>query len=100
MCENISKGISKNVSSKFSQKCIDHAKHFTINWIKAISKRVIQKTAEETGNLIGNKIVDKITRVSKVLKNNNPETNEEEILRERYTYPEQRQKIIDDLRLT
>ena len=100
MCENISKGISKNVSSKFSQKCIDHAKHFTINWIKAISKRVIQKTAEETGNLIGNKIVDKITRVSKVLKKNNPEANEEEILRERYTSPEQRQKIIDDLRLT
>ena len=56
MSESISKSISKNVSSKFSQKCIDHAKHFTINWIKAISKRVIQKTAEETGDLIGNKI--------------------------------------------
>ena len=100
MRENISKSISKNVSSKFSQKRIDHAKHFTINWIKATSKRVIQKTAQETGDLIGNKIVDKITRVQKVLKKNNPEENEEEILRERYTSPEQRQKIIDDLRLT
>ena len=100
MCENISKSISKNVSSKFSQKRIDHAKHFTINWIKATSKRVIQKTAQETGDLIGNKIVDKITRVPKTLKKNNPETNKEEILRERNTSPEQRQKIIDDLRLT
>ena len=100
MCENISKSISKNVSSKFSQKRIDHAKHFTINWIKATSKRVIQKTAQETGDLIGNKIVDKITRVPKTLKKNNPETNKEEILRERNTSPEQRQKILDDLRLT
>ena len=99
MRENISKSISKNVSSKFSQKRIDHAKHFTINWIKATSKRVIQKTAQETGDLIGNKIVDKITRVPKTLKKNYPETNKEEILRERNTSPEQRQKIIDDLRL-
>ena len=30
---------------------------------------------------------------------NNSETNEEEILRERYISPEQRQKIIYDLRL-
>ena len=100
MCEDIRKSISKNVSTNCSQKCIDHGKHFTINWIKATSVRVIQKTAQETGDLIGNKIVDKITRVSKVLKKNNPEANEEEILRERYTSPEQRQKIIDDLRLT
>ena len=99
MRENISKSTSKNVSTKFSQKRIDHAKHFTINWIKATSKRVIQKTAQETGDLIGNKIVDKITRVPKTLKKNNPETNKEEILRERNTSPEQRQKIIDDLRL-
>ena len=37
-------------------------------------KRAIQKTAEETGDLIGNKIADKITSVSKksdkVLPNN------------------------------
>ena len=65
MCESISKSISKNVSSKFNQKCIDHAKHFTINWIKAISKRVIQKTAEETGDLIGNKIVVKLQESEK-----------------------------------
>ena len=62
ICKNISKNISKNVSSKFSQKRIDHAKHFTINAVKATSKRAIQKTAVATGDLIGNKIVDKITQ--------------------------------------
>ena len=60
--KNISKSISKNVSKKFSQKRIDHAKHFTINAVKATSKRAIQKTAVATGDLIGNKIVDKITQ--------------------------------------
>ena len=62
ICKNISKSIKKNVSKKFSQKRIDDAKHFTINAVKATSKRAIQKTAVATGNLIGNKTVDKITQ--------------------------------------
>ena len=37
----------------------------TTDAIKTATKRVIQKTAEVTGDLIGNKIVDKITSVSK-----------------------------------
>ena len=54
-----------------------------------------------TCDLIGNKIDDKITRVSKTSRNNNSVTNEEEILREKYMIsPELRQKVIDDLRLT
>ena len=32
---------------------------------KAASKRVVQKTAEGTGDLIGNKIADKITLIGK-----------------------------------
>ena len=31
--------------------------------LKLVSKRVIQKTAEATGDLIGNKIADKITKI-------------------------------------
>ena len=65
-----------------------------LNW-----KRSIQKTEDATGNLIGNKISDKITRASKSSPNNNLETNKEEILRESYISPELRQKIIDDSRL-
>ena len=53
---------------------------------------------EVTGDLIGNKIADKITRVSKTSPQNNLETSEE-ILREKHISLELRQKIIDDLRL-
>ena len=60
--KNVSKSISKNVRKKFSEKRIDHAKHFTINAVKATWKRAIQKTAVATGDLIGNKTVDKITQ--------------------------------------
>ena len=37
------------------------------------SKRVIQKRAEATGDLIGNKITDKITNVPRTLSQNNSE---------------------------
>ena len=41
---------------------------------KTTQKRAIQKTAEATGDLIGNEIADKITKVSKNLQENNSET--------------------------
>ena len=47
------------------KKLLDSAKISTTDAIKAASKIVIQKSAEATGDLIGNKIPDKITRVSK-----------------------------------
>ena len=40
-------------------------KSFTADAIKIASKRAIQKTAGETGDLIGNIIADKTTSVSK-----------------------------------
>ena len=61
--------------------------------LKISSKRVIQKTAEVTGDLIGNKFADKITRVSKTLSQNSLETNEE-IIKEKHISPELRQKKI------
>ena len=65
-------------------------------------KRIVKKTAEATHDLIGNKIAVKITKALKNSPQNNLETvtNEEEISKERYVSPEQRQKIIDNLRLT
>ena len=59
--------------------------------LKISSKRVIQKTAEATSDLIGNKFADKITRVSKTSSQNNLETNEE-IVKEKHISPELRQK--------
>ena len=53
--------------------------------------------------MIGNKIANRITKVSKNSQQNNSETvtneNDKEIPKERYISPEERQKIIDDLRL-
>ena len=62
MGKNIGKTISKNLSGKYSQKLLNHAKQSATGALKTNSKRVIQKTAEATGDLIGNnKISDKIT---------------------------------------
>ena len=66
-------------------------------------KRATQKVAEATGDLISNKNGDKIMKLSKNSPQNNSEkvTNEhgEERTKKRYTSPEERQKIIDDLKL-
>ena len=67
------------------------------------SKRVIRKTEEATGDLISNKNTNRITKVSKSSVQSNSESikneHDQEISKERYISPEERQKIIDDLRL-
>ena len=90
--------MSKILSSKYNQKLLDHAKQSATDALKTSSKRAIQKTAEATGDLIGIKIADKIKRSSKTSPQCKSEANEE-ILREKYIFPELREKIIDDLRL-
>ena len=57
--------MGKNLSDKYGQKLLDSAKKSTTDAIKTASKRAIQKTAEETGDLIGNKVNDEITNASK-----------------------------------
>ena len=49
------------MSNKYSLKLLDTAKKSTTDAIKTTSKRAIQKTAEATADLIGNKTIDKIT---------------------------------------
>ena len=89
-------------TNKYSQKLLDIAKKSTTDAIKKASKRAIQKTAEATGDLIGNKIADKITNVSK--KNNDPNNETEEDVeitthKKRSISPEEKQQIINELRL-
>ena len=62
---SFAKNMGKSVSNKYGQKLLDSAKKSTTYVIKTASKRAIQKTAEATGDLIGNKIADKISSVSK-----------------------------------
>ena len=54
---------AKNMSNKYGQKLFDTAKRSTTDVIKTASKRGIQKSAEATGDLIGNKIADKIASI-------------------------------------
>ena len=60
--------------------------------LKTFPKRVIQKTAESTGDLIGTKIDNKFTGVSKNLQQNNSEIvtndNYKGIPKERYVFQE------------
>ena len=97
------KNISKNLSSKYSQKLLNHTKQSATDAIKTASTRTIQKTAEATCDLIGNKIADRITKLSKNSQQNDSETvtneHDKEIPQERYISSEKRQEIIDDLRL-
>ena len=71
---------------------MDTATKTGIDAAKTASKRVVQKTAEATEDLIGNKIDDRITSIGK------PKEKTKEI-EEIYIPPERRQKIINDLRL-
>ena len=74
--------------------------------LKKSTTDAIKTTAEATGDLIGNKIADKITSVSnkkstKELLNNDEREENVEITthKKRYVSPEERRQIIDELRL-
>ena len=99
---SFAKNRGKNVSSKYDQKVLDSAKKSTADAIKIVSKKAIQKTAEATGDLIGNEIADKITDISKNFlmelhskKLQNNEVNDEiEIPKERYLSQKKYSKLL------
>ena len=56
---------ARKFNNKYGKKLIDTATKTEIDAAKTASKRVVQKTTEATGDLIGNKIADKITSIGK-----------------------------------
>ena len=86
MGKDIGKNISRSLSSKYNQKLFGHGK-------QTPSKVSIQKTSEATGDLIGNKIVNEITKVSRNSLQNNSEAIESETEIHIYS-SKKRQKII------
>ena len=88
--------VAKSMSKNYSQKLLDGAKKSTTDGINISSKRAIQKTAEATGDLIGNKIGDELTSISKSPKDLYSKTkeNEIEIPKERYISPERDKKLL------
>ena len=72
-----------NLSSK------GHVKQSATDAFKTASKRVIHKTAEATGDLIGNKITDKITSAGK-----SREEDKTKKVQEIYIPPEKGSKLL------
>ena len=97
--------MGKSLSNKYGQKIINSAQKSTADAIETASKRTIQKTAEAAGDLIDNRIADEITSVSRKKStkelHNNDKTEDLEITshKKRYISLEERQKIINELRL-
>ena len=58
--------LARKFGDKYGKKIIDTATKTGIVAAKTASKRVVQKTAKATGDIIGNKIADKITSAGKV----------------------------------
>ena len=92
---SFAKNVGKNVSNEFGEKRLGSAEKYTTDAIKTASKRATQNTADPTGDLIGNRIVDEITGVSKSSKQLQSNElylktgeNETDIPRERYISPE------------
>ena len=87
---------AKKFEDKYGKNLMDTAKKQQqgTNFAKTAGKKIVQKSAKATGDLIGNKIADKITSLGKS-KNKENEINEPE---EITIPPEKRQQIIDDLR--
>ena len=87
-----------NFHSKYGKKLTDTAIKTGKDFVTIAGKKIVHKSAEATGDLIGNKIADKIT--AKSLKKTN---NEDEVIngipKERFISPKQRQKIINELKL-
>ena len=77
---------------------IDNAERSATNAFRTSSKRVIQKTAEASGGLIGNKIINRITKVSKNSQQNNLETikkqQDEEILKKDTNLQKRDKKVL------
>ena len=90
---------------------LNSAKKSTTDTIKTASKKAIWKTGEATGDLVGNKTADEITSVWKKSDANieteagaaSPEdvnkTIPKDVSKKIYISPEERQQIIDELRL-
>ena len=61
---------ARKFGDKYGKKLMDTATKTGIDAAKTGSKRVVQKTAEVTRDLIGNKIADKTTLLDKLVRYN------------------------------
>ena len=93
----------KNISAKYTQKLLGHAKQPATDAPETATNRAIPKAAETTGDLISNKITGKITST---VSRSNPDTVSQtdeksiEIPNERYISSEKKTKWLMNFNIT
>ena len=89
---------SIDVSNKYGRKLLDKSIDVGKDFAKKAGKKILDKSAEATGEMIGNKIADRITKSSR----NKAQKQDDRIMEETQDLiipPEKRQQIIKDLKL-
>ena len=89
--------VSKSMKKKNGKKILDNSLSAGKDF-KIAGKKVLTKSAETTGDLIGNKIADKITKSTR----NKDQKEDDRIMEETKELiipPEKREQIIKDLKL-
>ena len=90
--------VGKKMSNKYGTKILDKSMDAGKNFAKIAGKKVLTKNAEATGDMIGNKIADRITKSSR----NKAQKEDDRIMEETQELiipPAKRQQIIRDLKL-
>ena len=90
--------VSKSMKKKYGKKILDISLSAGKDFAKIAGKKVLTKSTEATGDLIGNKIADRITKSTR----NNAQKEDDRIMEETQEIlipPEKRKQIIKDLKL-
>ena len=90
--------VSKKYGKKYGNKLLDNSISAGKDFAKIAGKKVLTKNAEATGDMIGNKIADRITKSSRNKAQKEDDTIMEET-QELIIPPEKREQIIRDLKL-
>ena len=91
---------ARNFGDKYGKKLMDTATKTDKEFTKTAGKKVVHKSAEATGDLVGNNIANKITSIDKSRsKKEKDEDNVIEETQEMIIPPEKRKQIIKDLKL-
>ena len=89
---------SIDVSNKYGRQILDKSMAASKDFSKIAGKKVLHKSAEATGEMIGNKVADRITKSSR----NKAQKEDDRIMEESQEIlipPEKREQIIRDLKL-
>ena len=89
--------VGKNMSNKYGRKILDKSMDAGKDFAKIPRKKVLHKSGEATGEMISNKIADRITRSSR----NKAQKEDDRIMEETQELiipPEKREQIIRDLK--